>query len=509
MGIDIASVADSLSTVFSLQSLLLIIIGSTLGVLIGALPGLGPTVGTTLLLPVAFALQPTQALIFLIAIYMCAEYGGSITAILISTPGTTAATATVQDGYALTRKGLPGKALGMSIAGSTIGGMMSALVLLLFALPLMNVALSFGPTEYFALGIFGLSLVVSLSGGAKIKGLFMAIFGLLIGTVGIDSVSGVQRFTFGSYYVFDGIELLPALMGLYAVSEVLFMFTSSHSSIDTRKTRTSSSFITFKEFRSRLPVIFQSGIIGSIVGVLPGAGGSIGGWLAYDQSKRIAKDRDQYGRGALSGVAAPETANNATVGGALVPLLSLGIPGSPTTAVLLGALIFHGVSPGPDLLQKSPDIFYSIVVALFVICAVMFSLGYSLRVLWVKLITIRAEILAPVILALAVIGTYAVRNLMFDVFVMLGFGIIGYFLRRFNYPMAPAVLALVLAELIESNMRRALIASDGSWTTFVTHPISGILLCVAMLSFFAPLLRKIVTLSYRRFRPGRLTSSNR
>src|SRR5699024_1127891 len=304
------SVLNSIHIVFTFKTLLLIILGSSLGIVVGALPGLGPTVGTTLMLPIAFGMEPMSAIILLVSIYICAEYGGSITAILISTPGTTAATATVQDGFALTQKGYPGKALGASLVASTIGGIMTTFVLLIFAIPLMNFALEFGPTAYFALGFFGVSLVASLSGKSIFKGLLMAVLGLLLATVGIDNISGYSRFTFDSIYLFDGIELLPALMGLYAVSEIIIMFLSDDSDIGNKiKGKVSSEFIKVKEIKTLLPVIFQSGFIGALVGVLPGAGGSVGGWIAYEQSKRIAKDKKDYGEGALSGIAAPETAN--------------------------------------------------------------------------------------------------------------------------------------------------------------------------------------------------------
>lgn len=490
--IDLNSIVESFQTIFSIQILLIILLGSALGIIIGALPGLGPTVGTTLMLPIAFDMPTIPAIILLISIYVTAEYGGSITAILISTPGTTAATATVEDGYPLTLKGEPGKALGASLVGSTIGGIMTSFVLLIFAIPLMKFALKFGPTEYFALGFFGLSLVASLSGKSILKGLLMAIFGLLLATVGIDHITGYSRFTFDSVFLYDGISLLPALMGLYAVSEIIIMFLSGENKmIKEMKEKMNNQFIKLKEVISLLPVIFQSGIIGAIVGVLPGAGGSIGSWIAYDQSKRIAKDKEEYGKGALSGVAAPETANNATVGGALVPLLSLGIPGSPTTAVLLGALIFHGVSTGPDLIQKDPVLFYGIVLSMLVTSVFMFVLGYTLKNIWIKIIKLPNMVIAPIILAIAVIGTYSINNMMFDVYVMLIFGIIGFFLRKFDFPLAPIVLALVLGEIMESNFRRALMISDGSWLIFFTKPISLILILIAVMSFMTPIFKKI------------------
>ncbi|GGB48226.1 hypothetical protein GCM10011409_27230 [Lentibacillus populi] len=485
----VENLANALSIVGSLEMLLVILLGSIAGIIIGALPGLGPTIGTTLFIPATFGMDPTTALILLIAIYMTAEYGGSITAILISAPGTTAATATVEDGYPLTLKGYPGKALGASITASTIGGLFTTLVLLFLTIPLMKFALNFGPAEYFALGVFGLSLVASLSGKSLLKGLLMGILGLLIASIGLDPLTGQSRYTFGSFYLLEGISIIPALMGLYAVSEVFNMFLNNES-IKKVKKKISRQFITKKEFKGLLPVIFQSSFIGSIVGVIPGAGGSIASWIAYQQSKRIAKDKEDYGKGALSGVAAPEAANNATVGGALVPLLSLGIPGSPTTAFLLGAFMLHGLTVGPKLMETDGDLFYSLIVGLFITCIFMFLIGSLLTNFWVKLISLPQSIIAPLILCIAVIGAFSVRNLMFDVYITLAFGILGYFLKKFNYPLAPIVLAIVLGGMMESNLRRALLISDGSWMIFLTNPISLVLLIISVLSFFTPIIKR-------------------
>lgn len=486
----INNLIEGLTIIATFQGLLMILIGAFIGIIIGALPGLGPTVGVTLFIPVTFGMDPTLALTLLIAIYMTAEYGGSITAILISAPGTTAATATVEDGYPLTLKGLPGKALSVSITASTIGGMITTVALLFLALPLMKVALSFGPVEYFALGVFGISLVASLSADSLLKGSLMALFGLLIAAMGLDPLTGYPRYTFGSFYLLEGISIIPALMGLYAISEVFTMFLTSETAKKI-KTKVSSQFITKKEFKSLLPVILQSSFIGVIVGVIPGAGGSIAAWIAYDQAKRIAKDKDEYGKGALSGVAAPESANNAVVGGALVPLLSLGIPGSPTTAVLLGAFMLHGLSVGPKLMESDSGLFYALVVGLFITCIFMFIIGVSLTRLWVKMISLPMAIIAPLILCLAVIGTYSVRNLMFDVYVALAFGITGYFLKKYKYPLAPIVLAIVLGDIIESSMRRSLLISDGSWLIFLQKPVSLTLLVISILSFGFPIFKKM------------------
>ncbi|MGD8113952.1 MAG: tripartite tricarboxylate transporter permease, partial [Sphaerochaetaceae bacterium] len=352
----------------------------------------------------------------------------------------------------------------------------------------MKVAIQFGPMEFFALGLFGISLVASLSNKSILKGILAGVLGLIIATVGIDPLTGHVRYTFGSYYLLEGISLMPALVGLYALSEVIFMFETQTKNEKSKKI-SSNQFITFKEFKDMLPVIFSGSFIGAGTGIIPGAGGSIGGWLSYQQAKRFAKDRDQYGQGALSGVAASESANNAVVGGALIPLLALGIPGSPTTAVLLGALMLHGVSPGPDIMTNDAPLFYGIVIGLFVTCIVMFFIGNLLRNFWVKMINIPSRIIAPIVLCISIIGAFSVRNLMFDVFVAVGFGILGYFMRKFDYPLAPTVLALVLGKMMESNLRRSLLISNGDWGIFLTKPISVIFLILAFISFFSPIIR--------------------
>lgn len=478
---------EVIGMVVSFKTLLIIFLGTGVGIMIGALPGLGPTVGTTLMIPLTYGMEPVTAIILLVAVYMAAEYGGSITAILLNTPGTTAATATLLDGYPLTKKGLPGKALGASITASTIGGIISTFILLFLALPLMKVALKFGPMEFFALGLFGISLVASLSNKSILKGILAGVLGLIIATIGIDPLTGHARYTFGSYFLLEGISLMPALVGLYALSEVLFLFDSKET--EKKGTKISNQFITLKEFKDMLPVIITGSFIGAGTGIIPGAGGSIGGWLSYQQARRFAKDRDDYGNGALSGVAASESANNAVVGGALIPLLALGIPGSPTTAVLLGALMLHGVSPGPDILTNDAPLFYGIVIGLFLTCIVMFLVGNFLKNFWVKMINIPSRIIAPVVLCIAVVGAFSVRSLMFDVFIAVGFGFLGYFMRKFEYPLAPTVLALVLGKMMESNLRRSLLISNGDWGIFLTKPISIIFIILAFVSFFSPIIR--------------------
>ncbi len=470
-------------------NLLAVIAGTVLGIVIGGLPGLGPTIGVALFLPVTYGMNPSTGLILMIALYMASEYGGSISAILVGAPGTAAAIATVMDGQPLARKGFPGKALGVSLTASTIGGIISTFVLICFSASLVKVALKFGPPEYFALGVFGLSLVSSLSGKQASKGLLMAIIGLLMTTIGIDPISGYSRFTFGIPTLFEGIPLIPVLLGLYAVSTVLEMVESIYRERREGANRkgVSSDFLTKKEIKSVIPTILRGSVLGTIIGTIPGAGGSIACWVAYDQEKRLAKDKSEFGKGDFRGIAAPEAANNATVGGALIPLLTLGIPGSPTTAVLLGALMLHGLMPGPDLFSNSPEVVYGVFAGLLLTCVAMFVLGFLGSKVWSLTLNIPNAVLAPIILGLTIIGSYSNRNLMMDVYLALGFGIMGYAFKKFDFPMAPLVLAVVLGRIMESNLRRSLLMSQNDFSIFFSRPLAAVLTSLGILSFFYPL----------------------
>lgn len=479
-----------LETLFSWTNLLAVFIGVTAGILVGVLPGLGPSIGVALLVPFTYSLEPSTSLILLAALYVGAEYGGSISAILISTPGTAAAVATVIDGYALNKKGYPGKALFTSLLSSTSGGIISTVFLIFLSIPLANFALKFGPPEYFALGIFGLAIVSSLSGKSLLKGLLMAVLGLIITTVGVDPISGAPRFTFGRPELLEGVPFLPALIGLFAVSEVFKMLEESFKTGKINE-KLAYTLLSLKEIRAIIPTILRSSVIGSIVGTIPGAGAGVACWIAYDQEKRLSKNPEEFGKGALRGIAAPEAANNATVGGALVPLLALGVPGSPTTAILIGALILHGLQPGPQLFIKNPEIVYGLFVSLFLACLVMLIVGFAFIKLWMEVLCLPAGILAPVIFALSVIGSYSVRTTIFDVFLAFGFGITGYILKKYDFPLAPAVLAMVLGYMVESNFRRSLLLSKGSYLIFISRPLSLCLIVLAIISFVLPMYKEL------------------
>ncbi|HET8727421.1 MAG TPA: tripartite tricarboxylate transporter permease [Alphaproteobacteria bacterium] len=475
-----------IEAVFNFQGLLAIVVGVAFGIVVGALPGLGPSLGVALLIPVTFSLPPSVSFNLLVSLYLAAEYGGSISAILIGTPGTAAATATVIDGYPLNQKGKGALALHTSLAASTFGGVVGGIALIVFSQPLVAFALRFGPPEYFALGIFGLTLIASLSGDTIIKGLATALIGLLLVGVGVDPISGVARFTFGRYELFEGIPFLVVLIGVFAVAEAFSMIEQRSEPASLAELK-GTGRLSGGELRRLLPTALRGSIVGTIVGAIPGAGANIAGWFAYDQERRWSKNPEEFGKGALAGVAAPESANSASVGGALMPLLTLGLPGSPTTAVLIGALVIHGLQPGPRLFSENPDVIYGLFVGLVVAFPVVYLLGVAAMPIWRRILLLPTAILAPSILLLSLIGSYSVRNLMFDVWLVLGFGVFGYVLKKLRFPMAPLVLAMVLGMMVESNYARSLIMSQGSHMIFLIRPLSCALLAFAALALLWPL----------------------
>ncbi|MFH1410923.1 MAG: tripartite tricarboxylate transporter permease [Patescibacteria group bacterium] len=473
----------------TIKSFIAIGAGVLMGIFVGAMPGLNAATGVALLLPFTYGLDPSTAMILLCALYTAAEYGGSITAIAIGTPGTPAAVATTFDGYPLTKKGMPGKALGTSIIASTFGGIFSTICLIVLSVPLVKFALKFGPTEYFALGIFGLTIVSSLIGKSVIKGFIATMVGLMLNMVGDDEMTGFSRYLFGVAELFEGIPLVPVLIGLFAISEV-FVIIEELSPMHRFREKISSALPTAREIRKMARVIIQSSIIGTVIGVVPGAGASVANLVAYAEAKRISKEPEKFGSGVLEGVAAPEAANNATVGGALIPLLTLGVPGSGTTAVLLGGLMLHGLIPGPQLFSRNPDVIYGLFVSLFIINFVMLFAGLLGTKLWTQVTATPKGILATLILAIAFIGSYGINNDMFGVWVMLITGLMGYLMRRFGFPVPPVVIAMVLGKMVETNLRRALLISDGSYKIFFTSPIAIGLFLLSFLSFFWPFIRE-------------------
>ncbi|MFZ7104689.1 MAG: tripartite tricarboxylate transporter permease [Peptococcaceae bacterium] len=471
--------------VFDWASLAAIALGVLWGIIGGMIPGINATIAMALLLPFTWGLEPVNAILLLVGVYCGGEYGGSIPAILIGTPGTTAAAATTIDGYELHKQGKSGLALGTSLISSSFGGFLSAVVLIFVAIPLASVALKFGPSEYFALAIAGLTLICSLGGRNVFKGLLAGAIGIFVATIGYDPMNGIPRYTFGSLHLADGFEMIALMMGLFAVSELLSqaqeLTDDSEFNILGKVDTRLPGWNTIKKF---LPISFVSAVMGVVIGAMPGVGASTACWVAYSETKRWAKDSDTFGKGNIKGVAAPEAANNAVTGGALVPLLALGIPGSNSTAIMLGALMIHNVQPGPLLFTKQPEIPYSIFISLLVANVFMLILGYFIVKLAIKVTKISKPVLFASIMTLVFTGSYAYSGESFSILVTIGFGLLGYLMKKFAIPYTATVLGFVLGFIMEANLRRALLISKGDWSDALFNSgISTILIILAILAF--------------------------
>ncbi|CAM9874270.1 unnamed protein product [Ectocarpus sp. 12 AP-2014] len=464
-----------------------LVAGAFIGYLIGAIPGLGPSLGIALMIPFTYSMDPLVSIVMLVALFAAAEYGGAISGILLNSPGTAAAVATTWDGYPLTKQGKTGIALNISIISSGIGIFVSTILLFLTAIPLSEYALNFGPAAYFALALLGLSLVSSFSSGSLLKGALAMGIGLAMATVGLDSQTGVPRFSYHPDF-FEGLPLVPVLLGLFALSEVLFMIEAGASHKIKNQPMSGILEVPFKTFYKMKYLFLRSSLIGYFVGVIPGAGASIGSFISYAVAKRFSNQPELFGKGSYEGIAASETANNASVSGSLSPLLALGIPGSATTAIMIGALMIHGVQPGPLLFTTNPEIPYTVFVSLWLSVPIMVFIGLAGARFWAKVADIPRPAIAAIVASISLIGAYASTSSMFPVYVALTFGVVGYVLRKANIPLAPVILALVLGDMLETNLRRALSVANGDVTTFITNPLSATLLAVAALSFLLPAL---------------------
>lgn len=461
-----------LPIIFSPVNIFTMIVAVTVGITIGALPGLTATMGVALALPFTFGMNPTTALLLLAGIYCGGIYGGSVTAILIRTPGTPASAATVLDGYPLARSGRAKEALDMALYASTFGGIVSVIALLVFAPQLAKFALKFGPPENFMLAMFGLTIIISISSGAISKGLLAGCLGLLISTVGIDPMYGTARFTFGVTNLLSGFSLVPSLIGLFAVSQVFEQVEgifAIHEKVGDIK---GGKSLSIKEFFKHTVTMLKSSIIGIIIGALPGTGGAIASFLSYNEARRTSKDPDSFGKGNLDGIAASEAGNNGVTGATLIPLLTLGIPGDVTTAVMLGALLIQGLIPGPRLFQEHANIAYSLIFGMFAVNIIMLLVGIILAKPYSKVVEIPANLLVPIVAVLCIVGAFSINNSIFDVATILVLGIVGYILPKFEFPLTPMLLGIILGPMAETGLRQGLIMSNGSWMIFLTRPIS-------------------------------------
>jgi putative tricarboxylic transport membrane protein len=468
-------------------NLLYALIGCILGTLIGVLPGLGPAAGTAILIPVTFSLDPIGAIIMLAAIYYGAMYGGTITSILVNVPGEAASVITCLDGYQMAKQGRAGPALGIAAIGSFIGGTFATLALMVVSLPLANFALRFGPPEIFALLVVGLSLVTGLSGRSLLAALIMTTFGLMLAMIGMDPVRGAPRFTFGLPPLYDGIGFIPVVMGLFGIGEILLSMEAPV--LEIIKTKFTDLLPKKEEWKISSAAIGRGTVIGFFLGLIPGIGAIIPTFLAYVVEKKVSKHPEKFGTGVIEGVASPETANNSYANGAMVPLLTLGIPGSPTLAVLMGAFIIHGLTPGPFLFKERPDVVWGLIASLYLGNVILLVLNLPLVGFWAKLLEIRYQYLYPGILLFCVLGAYSLNQSIFDVGVMIAFGVLGYIFRKLDWPLAPTVLALILGPMMERALRTSLEMSAGDLTILVTRPISLVLLIIAAVVLASPAVR--------------------
>lgn len=470
-------------------NLLYAFIGCILGTLIGVLPGLGPAAGTAILIPITFNLDPIGAIIMLAAIYYGAMYGGTITSVLVNVPGEAASVITCLDGYQMARKGRAGPALGIAAMGSFIGGTFATFALMIVSLPLATFALRFGPPEVFSLLVVGLSLVTGLSGRSILAALLMTIFGLMLAMIGMDPVRGAPRFTLGIPPLYDGIGFIPVVMGLFGIGEILLSMESPV--LEVIKTKISDLFPKKEEWRVAAGAIGRGTIIGFFLGLIPGIGAIIPTFVAYVMEKKVSKHPEKFGTGIIEGVASPETANNSYANGAMVPLLTLGIPGSPTLAVLMGAFIIHGLTPGPFLFKERPDVVWGLIASFYLGNVILLILNLPLVGLWAKLLEIRHQYLYPGILLFCILGAYSLNQSIFDVGVMVFFGILGYLFRKLDWPLAPAILALILGPMMERALRTSLEMSGGDISILITRPISVVLLIIAAIVLISPAIRLI------------------
>ena len=453
------------------------------------LPGIGPAAGIALLIPVTFGMNPTSALIMMAGLYYGARYGGSTTSILIRTPGEASSVMTSIDGYEMALKGRAGAALAVSAVGSFIAGTVGVVGLTLFALPLARMALKFGPAEYFTLMLFAMTAVASLSGRSVARGMLSMILGLMIATIGIDLQSGQSRYTMGILEFQDGVGFIVVMVGLFAVAEVFRGIESLSMGTAPPMIRISGKlWLTREEWRRSLGPIFRGGIIGFIIGVLPGAGGTVASILSYSTEKRLSKHPEEFGKGAIEGVAGPESANNSDTAGAMVPLLTLGVPGGGATAVMLGAFIMYGIQPGPMLFQNRPDVVWGLVDSMYIGNIMLLILNLPLIGLFVRMLYIPRSMLYPLILAISAIGIYAINASMLDLCLMLFFGMVGYVFDKCDIPVAPLVLSLVLGGMMEQSFRQAMTLSEGDLVIFVSSGITVTLVVLSVISIAMPLI---------------------
>ena len=492
------ALAHGFTLVFEPYNIFLILCGVLIGVMVGALPGLSSPMAVALLLPFTVGLEPIPAISMLAALYCAGTFGGSITAILINAPGAPPAVATAFDGYPMAKNGEAGRALGMAAVSSVIGGVFSLLVFLVATPLLAKVALQFKPAEYFALAIFALSMLASISGKSSIRNLISGAIGVLIGTAGIHLTTGVERFTFGIPEISDGIHFVPVLIGLFAMGELL----SQSQTLNVTLERISSVVIKLPsraDFNKVKWTILRSCGIGTFIGILPAEGSTVAAIMGYNEAKRFSKEPEKFGSGAIEGIAGPEAANNAAAGGAMVPTLALGIPGSGTTAIILAAFIMHGLRPGPHLLNETPQFVYAIFFAMLIANLMFFAIGLGGAKLFSRITLIPRTLLWPSVFVFSMVGAYSFSSSIFDVWVMLIAGIVGFVMNRHGFGPAPLVMGLILGKLVEESLSQSMILFDNNWLRFFESPIVVLFFVLTLIGlFWSVITRALVRLTTRK-----------
>jgi putative tricarboxylic transport membrane protein len=492
------------ATALTLQNVLYCLTGALVGTFIGILPGLGPIGGIALLIPITFGLNATSALIMLAGIYYGAMYGGSTTSILINVPGETASVITCIDGYKMAQQGRAGPALSIAALGSFIGGTIAIFGLVLIAPPLANAALAFGPAELASLMVFAFVVLSNVTGGSLLKSLMMVVVGLILGTVGLDPVTGNERFTFGSVYLLGAIEFVAVAIGVFGLGEVLVNAAKPPAQLEAKVTvpRFRELYPSLADLKRSIGAILRGTGVGFFTGLIPGPAPVIATYAAYTLEKRVSRHPEEFGHGAIEGVAAPETANNAATQSAFIPLFVIGIPFGPVPAILLGALLIHGVTPGPLLITERPELFWAVVASMYVGNAILLLLNLPLVPLFANLLRVPTRVLLPLVMMFCVTGMYSVNNSVLDIWMMLGMGILGYLLRGWAYEGAPLLLGLVLGPKLEVAFRQSVMISHGDFGIFMQRPVSAALLAATAVFLFFPLLKRLWTRESKAAKPS-------
>ncbi|GEL78003.1 tripartite tricarboxylate transporter permease [Tenuibacillus multivorans] len=487
----IEGILTGFQVAFSIEGVLFVLLGVFVGTFIGMLPGLGPISAIAIMIPITYGMEPTLALVMMAGVYYGAVFGGSTSSILLNAPGISGTVASSFDGYPMAQQGKAGKALAIAALSSFAGGTVSVVLLMIFAPMLANVAISFGPPAYFALMLLGLTAIASLSEGSTIKALISAVVGFMVATIGIDPQTGTARFTFGSTNLLDGIDFLVIALGLFAIAEVCYLVMNRHKSLGGSGKDIGSLKLSKEDAKEMSGPIGRHSILGFILGILPGAGATIASFISYITEKRISKNPDKFGKGYVKGLAAPETSNNAATSGAFVPLLSLGIPGSGTTAVMLGAFLVLGLQPGPMLMGDEPEVFWGIIASMYIGNIFLLILNLPLIPYIARILTIPRPLLISLVIMFSLIGVYAISFSVFDLYLLLAFGVLGFLMRMFAFPAPPFILAFILGGMMEQSFRQSMTISDGNISIFFESNISLVLIILSALSLSFPILKNI------------------